>query len=218
MVRAGIFTMVELVDSPPPPCQVATCKMPYQGRSSVPAREPAQLDSDRRKSSHDAWPLVPARVRAVRAANAEVMGLYWSIGHDILVRQERDGWGTKVIDRISRDLRREFPGQSGWSRSNLHYMRRVAEVWPTADQFVQHSAGQLPWGYLTFPDHRHFAVYQQERSRGSLHSSQYGHRSRRGGIRGAAGRGQGWSANSGGVGRRHRRTVHRQPTEGGQIQ
>jgi predicted nuclease of restriction endonuclease-like (RecB) superfamily len=89
------------------------------------------------------------QVRAVRAASTEVLRLYWSIGHDILERQRSAGWGTKVVDRLSADLRREFPGQRGWSRRNLLYMRRVAEAWPTEDEFVQQVAAQLPWAHIT---------------------------------------------------------------------
>jgi len=86
--------------------------------------------------------------KAVRAANAEVLRLYWSIGHDILIRRCDAGWGAKVLDRASADLRAEFPGQSGFSRTNLHYMSKVAEVWPTEDEFVQQVVERLPWGHI----------------------------------------------------------------------
>jgi len=66
--------------------------------------------------------------RAARAANVEVLRLHWSIGRDILERQRDAGWGSKVVDRLAADLQREFPDQRGWSRSNLMYMRKVAEV------------------------------------------------------------------------------------------
>lgn len=75
--------------------------------------------------------------------------LYWSIGRDILDRQRADGWGVRVVDRLSADLRREFPEQRGWSRSNLQYMRRAARAWPTEQAFVQQAVGQLPWGHVT---------------------------------------------------------------------
>ena len=86
---------------------------------------------------------------AARAVNTEVIRLYWSIGYDILQRQANQGWGAKVVDRLVRDLRDEFPGQSGWSRSNLLYMRRLAESWPTEELIVQQPVGQLPWGHIT---------------------------------------------------------------------
>ncbi|MFN8074067.1 MAG: PDDEXK nuclease domain-containing protein [Kineosporiaceae bacterium] len=86
--------------------------------------------------------------RAARAANTEVLRLYWSIGRDVLDRQESSGWGSKVVSRLAADLQREFPGQRGWSRTNLLYMRRAAEVWPTEDEFVQQVAGRLPWAHV----------------------------------------------------------------------
>jgi len=71
-----------------------------------------------------------ARVRASLAANKEMLALYWDIGHLILARQKKEGWGTKVIGRLSIDLQREFPGQLGFSPRNLKYMRAFAEAWP----------------------------------------------------------------------------------------
>src|ERR1700722_8725748 len=46
-----------------------------------------------------------ARLRASLAVNAELIGLYWRIGRDILERQERDEWGARVVDRLAVDLR-----------------------------------------------------------------------------------------------------------------
>ncbi len=88
-----------------------------------------------------------SQVRAARAANSELLGLYWSVGRDILDRQEQAGWGSRVIDRLAADLRAEFPDQRGWSRSNLHYMRALAAAWPDAE-VVPQAVGQLPWGHV----------------------------------------------------------------------
>lgn len=78
-----------------------------------------------------------AQFRAARSANTEMLRLYWSVGKDILDRQQQQGWGAKVVDQLSVDLRREFPGQRGWSRRSLLYMRRAAEAWPIKEEFVQ---------------------------------------------------------------------------------
>ncbi|MGW9416837.1 DUF1016 N-terminal domain-containing protein [Cellulosimicrobium funkei] len=59
-----------------------------------------------------------SQVRAARAANTELLRLYWSIGRDILDRQEAAGWGARVVDQLAADLRAEFPDQRGWSRRN----------------------------------------------------------------------------------------------------
>jgi predicted nuclease of restriction endonuclease-like (RecB) superfamily len=60
-----------------------------------------------------------ARTRAVLAANSEMIGLYWDLGALILPRQSDAGWGAKVIERLSNDLRAEFPEMTGLSRTNL---------------------------------------------------------------------------------------------------
>jgi predicted nuclease of restriction endonuclease-like (RecB) superfamily len=85
-----------------------------------------------------------AQVRAGLAVNRELVLLYWSIGREILVRQEREGWGAKVIDSLARDLHQSFPEMKGLSPRNLKYMRAFAEAWPE-ESIVQQAAAQIPW-------------------------------------------------------------------------
>ncbi len=66
------------------------------------------------------------RLRIIMSANAAMVLLYWDIGRSILDRQEREGWGAKVIDRLSADLREAFPDMRGLSPRNLKYMRAYA--------------------------------------------------------------------------------------------
>lgn len=85
-----------------------------------------------------------AQVKAAIAVNHELILLYWQIGMDILTRQQQEGWGTKVVERLAKDLKREFPDIKGFSSRNLKYMRAFAETYPDA-QFVQQAAAQIPW-------------------------------------------------------------------------
>ncbi|MBD1877058.1 DUF1016 domain-containing protein [Nodosilinea sp. FACHB-131] len=85
-----------------------------------------------------------AQVKAVLAVNRELILLYWQIGREVLARQQAEGWGGKVIERLAQDLKREFPDMKGFSRSNLMYMRAFAEAWPD-EQFVHQAGGQIPW-------------------------------------------------------------------------
>ncbi|MBD0334243.1 MAG: DUF1016 domain-containing protein [Cyanobacteria bacterium Co-bin13] len=85
-----------------------------------------------------------AQVKAALAVNTELIQLYWQIGAEILRKQEQEGWGAKIIDRLARDLKREFPEIKGFSRSNLKYMRAFAEAYPEG-QIGQQLAGQIPW-------------------------------------------------------------------------
>ena len=88
-----------------------------------------------------------ARSRAVLAVNAELIQLYHSIGSDILDRQTRLGWGSKVVARAAADLKAAFPDMKGFSTRNLKYMRYFAEHCP-AGQFGQQPAAQLPWFHI----------------------------------------------------------------------
>lgn len=85
-----------------------------------------------------------AQVKASLAVNRELILLYWQIGKEILARQEQEGWGAKVIERLSHDLRREFPSMKGLSSRNLKYMRAFSETYDD-EQKVQQLAAQIPW-------------------------------------------------------------------------
>lgn len=113
------------------------------GEISPPDRSPApawypQLLSD--VSGH----ISTGRRRAVAAANTQLVATYWAIGQEILGRQDQEGWGAKVIDRLSADLRKRFPDTKGFSPRNLKYIRAFAAAWTDPD-FVQGSLAQLPW-------------------------------------------------------------------------
>jgi predicted nuclease of restriction endonuclease-like (RecB) superfamily len=84
------------------------------------------------------------RLRVVMAANSAMVLLYWDIGRVILERQEREGWGAKVIDRLSADLREAHPEMRGLSARNLKYMRSFAAAWPDR-AIVQEPLARLPW-------------------------------------------------------------------------
>ncbi len=87
-----------------------------------------------------------AQVRAAVAVNKELVLLYWQIGQDILHRQQQQGWGAKVINRLTADLQQAFPQMKGFSPRNLKYMRAFAEAYPD-EQFVQQVVAQIPWGH-----------------------------------------------------------------------
>jgi predicted nuclease of restriction endonuclease-like (RecB) superfamily len=87
-----------------------------------------------------------SQIRAALAVNRELILLYWQIGREILLRQSQEGWGAKVIDRLSQDLQAEFPELKGLSSRNLKYMRAFAEAYPE-DEFVQQLVAQIPWGH-----------------------------------------------------------------------
>ena len=88
-----------------------------------------------------------SQVRAALGISRELVLLYWAIGREILMRQESEGWGTKVIDRLGRDLQARFPRVEGFSPRNLKYMRSLAQAWPDP-ALVPQRVALLPWGHL----------------------------------------------------------------------
>jgi len=87
-----------------------------------------------------------ARVRAARVVNVEVIDLYWRIGRLILDRRNSEGWDSRVVDRLSADLRAEFPGMRGLAPRSLEYMQTFASAWP--EPIAQQPVARLPWGHI----------------------------------------------------------------------
>ena len=85
------------------------------------------------------------RLKALSTANSALILLYWDLGQLILAKQDAEQWGSKVIDRLSHDLKEAFPEMSGFSPRNLKYMRKFADAWPDR-AIVQQAAAQIPWG------------------------------------------------------------------------
>jgi len=89
--------------------------------------------------------IITARIQAIRSVNKELINLYLGIGKDIIEKQERFGWGKGVVERLSRDLQKEFSGAKGYSTQNLWYMRQFYleyRNFPNLQQLV----GEIPWG------------------------------------------------------------------------
>jgi predicted nuclease of restriction endonuclease-like (RecB) superfamily len=82
-----------------------------------------------------------ARTKASLAVNRELILLYFKIGKLILEKQAAEGWGSKIVERISNDLRNEFPEMKGLSVTNLFYMRKFAETYGI--QICQQLGGEL---------------------------------------------------------------------------
>ena len=47
------------------------------------------------------------RLQSVLSANSALITMYWNIGSAILAKQKDQGWGAKIIDRMSYDFKEE---------------------------------------------------------------------------------------------------------------
>jgi predicted nuclease of restriction endonuclease-like (RecB) superfamily len=100
-----------------------------------------------------------AQLRAAVSVNRELIQLYWDIAKQIVERQQAESWGRSVVDRLARDLQREFPGVAGFSPSNVWRMRAFYLAY-TQDVAIlaqpvremdgsnlPEAVGRIPWGH-----------------------------------------------------------------------
>ncbi|VTY07614.1 Uncharacterised protein [uncultured Prevotella sp.] len=70
------------------------------------------------------------QIHLIASANADMLFHYWKVGHFILYLQKKEGWGSKVIDNLSKAIRSQYPDKKGYSRRNLFYMCQFASAYP----------------------------------------------------------------------------------------
>jgi predicted nuclease of restriction endonuclease-like (RecB) superfamily len=85
-----------------------------------------------------------AQYAALKAVNTELVGLYWDIGRMIVERQADAEHGAAIAEQLAEDLRKEFPGVSGFSRRNVFYMREFYLLYRD-DERVQPLVAQIGW-------------------------------------------------------------------------
>lgn len=88
--------------------------------------------------------ILSAQYEALRAVNKELIALYWDIGKMIVERQEKEGWGKSVVERLSEDLQKEFSGIKGFSVQNLWYMRQFYLTY-RGNEKLQPLVGEISW-------------------------------------------------------------------------
>lgn len=104
---------------------------------SLPTDYPAFLESLKSRVQQ-------AQTKAMLSVNRELIQLYWDIGRRIVERQEQAGWGQSVIDRISGDIQRAFPGMEGFSSSNISRMRAFYRAYRRDQEVSAQAVPKLP--------------------------------------------------------------------------
>lgn len=92
-----------------------------------------------------------SQIKAAVAVNKELIKLYWEIGGDIVEKQEKEGWGSKVLEKVAKDLQNEFPGIEGFSRANIFRMKAFFSAYEKVAQAVRQLESlpifDIPWGH-----------------------------------------------------------------------
>ena len=84
--------------------------------------------------------------QALRAANKELLALYWWLGESISRRQAEQSWGKAVVETLARDLQAEFPGRNGFSAQNLWLMRQFFNEYSDKPK-LQPLVGEISWSH-----------------------------------------------------------------------
>jgi len=120
--------------------------------NKLPSSYPAMLE-DIKSRIH------AAQIKAALSVNRELIGLYWDIGKLITVRQKNEGWGKSIVERLSADLRNEFPQIVGFSPRNIWRMRSFYLAWTEEFRKLPQAVAvldgenlplpvaEIPWGH-----------------------------------------------------------------------
>ena len=85
-----------------------------------------------------------SQYEAAKAVNQEIIQLYWDIGRSITEKQQSMGWGKSVVETLSEDLQKEFPGMAGFSKSNLWSMAQFYSEYQ-GNTILQPLVGEISW-------------------------------------------------------------------------
>lgn len=92
-----------------------------------------------------------AQLKAAVSVNSELIKLYWEIGKEIFEKQELEGCGSKVLEKVAKDLQNEFPGIEGFSRANIFRMKAFFTAYEKVAQAVRQLGSlpifSIPWGH-----------------------------------------------------------------------
>lgn len=107
------------------------------------------ISQDYAKLLKDIKELVRAtQLEALKQVNTQLISMYWNVGKMIVERQEGETWGKSVVEQLSKDLRKEFPEQKGFSTQNLWYMRQFYLEYKDSEK-LQPLVGEIGWAHNT---------------------------------------------------------------------
>ncbi|RGN94375.1 YhcG family protein [Bacteroides uniformis] len=85
-----------------------------------------------------------AQYEALKAVNKEMITLYWEVGKRITEQQTALGWGKSVVENLSRDIQKEFPGIQGFGVRNMWDMARFYAEYQS-NEFLQPLVAEISW-------------------------------------------------------------------------
>lgn len=81
-----------------------------------------------------------SQIKAAIKVNSELLHLYWDLGHDIVARQMDAVWGNGFFEKLSSELKTEFPDMKGFSTTNLKYCKYFYQLYSQNNR-IHHQFG-----------------------------------------------------------------------------
>lgn len=85
-----------------------------------------------------------SQYEAMKAVNKEMIALYWEVGRRISEQQKMLGWGKAVVETLSKDIQKEFPGIQGFGTRNIWYMARFYAEYES-NTILQPLVAEISW-------------------------------------------------------------------------
>ena len=65
-----------------------------------------------------------SQIKAAVRVNTAMLEFYWSVGRDLVTLRAEERWGAGVVKQFALDMRQAFPDETGFSYSNVKYMKQ----------------------------------------------------------------------------------------------
>ncbi len=65
-----------------------------------------------------------SQIKASVQVNTSMLQFYWSVGRDLVALRAEERWGAGVVKQFALDMRQAFPNETGFSYTNVKYMKR----------------------------------------------------------------------------------------------
>ena len=90
--------------------------------------------------------ILSSQIKAAVSVNQELITLYWEIGSTVGKKQQEEGWGAKIVEKLANDLKSSFPDMKGFSIRNIRFMVQFAREYDNCE-IVKQLVSQIPWGH-----------------------------------------------------------------------
>lgn len=98
------------------------------------------------------------QLKAAVKVNEALLSFYWWLGREIAARQAEQTWGSGIIERLSLDLKAEFPGTPGFSTTTLWYVKKWYLFYASALDILHQPGGELPPLFASVPWKHHCEI------------------------------------------------------------